>query len=107
MIGDLEDLRGAPPVQEYADPDHPDEALVAGAAVDALKALLLHNARLQRDLDHRSAELLDTQRQLERSVLRPTYRWRQRTVRRLEASRAGRYAMKVYRRARGRSSRSA
>ncbi len=107
VIGDLEDLRGGPPVEEYADPDHPDEALVAGAAVDALKALLLHNARLQRDLDHRNAELLDTQRQLERSVLRPTYRWRQRTVRHLEASRAGRYAMKVYRRLRGRSSRSA
>ena len=49
---------------------------MAGAAVDALKALLLHNARLQRELDQRSAELLDTQRQLERSVLRPTYRWR-------------------------------
>jgi hypothetical protein len=81
--------------------------LVAGAAVDALKALLLHNARLQRELDHRNGELLDTQRQLERSVLRPTYRWRQRTVRNLEASRAGRYAMKVYRRLRGRSSRSA
>ena len=107
MIGDLEDLRGAPAVQEYADPDHPDEAMVAGAAVDALKALLLHNAQLQRTLDHRSGELLETQRQLERSVLRPTYRWRQRTVRRLEASGAGRHAMRVYRRARGRSSRSA
>ena len=107
VIGDLEDLRGAPPVQEYADPDHPDEAMVAGAAVDALKALLIHHAQLQRKLDHRSAELLDTQRLLERSVLRPTYRWRQRTVRRLESSAAGRYAMTVYRRARGRSSRSA
>ncbi len=107
VIGDLEDLRGGPPVQEYVDPDHPDESQVAGAAVDALKALLLHNARLQRDLDHRSAELLDTQRQLERSFLRPTYRWRQRAVRNLEASRAGRHAMKAYRRLRGRSSRSA
>ena len=107
VIGDLEDLRGAPPVREYADPDHPDEAMVAGAAVDALKGLLLHSAQLQRQLDQRSAELLDTQRQLERSVLRPTYRWRQRTVRRLESSGPGRHAMKLYRRARGRSSRSA
>jgi hypothetical protein len=80
---------------------------VAGAAVDALKALLLHNARLQRELDHRTGELQDTQRQLERSYLRPTYRWRERTVRRLEASNAGRSVMKAYRRARGRSSRSA
>ena len=107
VIGDLEDLRGAPPVTRYADPDHPDEAQVAGAAVDALKALLLHNARLQRELDHRTGELQDTQRQLERSYLRPTYRWRERTVRRLEASNAGRSVMKAYRRARGRSSRSA
>jgi hypothetical protein len=36
VIGDLEDLRGAPPVTDYADPDHPDESLVASAAVDAL-----------------------------------------------------------------------
>ncbi len=107
VIGDLEDLRGAPPVEDYADPDHPDEEMVAGAAVDALKALLLHGAELQRRLDHRSEELLDTQRQLERSFLRPTYRVRRRTVRRLEASSAGRSAMKLYRRARGRSSRSA
>ncbi len=107
VIGDLDDLRGAPPVTEYADPDHPDEALVAGAAVDALKALLLDNARLQRELDQRHAELDTAHRELERSYLRPTYRWRQKVVRRLEASRAGSSAMRVYRRARGRSSRSA
>jgi hypothetical protein len=81
--------------------------MVAGAAVDALTALLLHNAKLQRALDHRTVELQDTQRLLERSVLRPTYRWRQRTVRRLESSGAGRHLMQLYRRARGRSSRSA
>jgi hypothetical protein len=107
VVGDLEDLRGAPPVTRYADPDHPDESQVAGAAVDALKALLLDNARLQRELDHRGGELVDTQRALERSYLRPTYRWRQRTVRRLESSDLGRWAMKAYRRVRGRSSRSA
>ena len=50
VIGDLDDLRGAPPVAEYADPDHPDEALVSGAAVDALKAVMLDHARLQRTL---------------------------------------------------------
>jgi hypothetical protein len=107
VIGDLDDLRGAPPVSEYADPDHPDEAMVAGAAVDALKALLLDHGRLQRDLDHRSAELLDVQRQLERSYLRPTYRWRQRLVRRLDSSPRGQRMLKAYRRLRGSSSRSA
>ena len=107
MIGDLEDLRGAPPVAEYADPDHPDEALVSGAAVDALKALLLDNARLRHELARRQGDLEQTHRELEKAYLRPTYRWRQKLVRRLENGRAGRLAMKLYRRARGRSSRSA
>jgi hypothetical protein len=107
VIGDLDDLRGAPPVADYADPDHPDEAQVSGAAVDALKALLLENARLQRELDHRGARLRGVHRELEKAYLRPTYRWRQKVVRRLDASRAGRSAMKAYRRASGRSSRSA
>jgi hypothetical protein len=107
VIGDLDDLRGAPPVPDFADPDHPDEALVAGAAVDALTAVLLDHARLQRRLGKREAELVDAHRALEKAHLRPTYRWREKTVRRLETSSAGRFAMKLYRRARGRSSRSA
>jgi hypothetical protein len=107
VVGDLDDLRGAPPPTEYADPDHPDEALVSGAAVDALKAVLLDHARLQRELAQRDAELREAHRSLEKAYLRPTYRWREKTVRRLEASSTGRLAMKLYRRARGRSSRSA
>jgi hypothetical protein len=107
VIGDLDDLRGAPPGDVYADPDHPDESLVSSAAVDALKAVLLDHARLQRELGQRDAELTDTQRQLEKAHLRPTYRWREKLVRRLEAGDSGRMLMKAYRRARGRSSRSA
>jgi len=107
VVGDLDDLRGAPPPEEYADPDRPDEAMVSGAAVDALKALLLDNARLRRELGHRQGELDRTNRELERSYLRPTYRWRHKLVRRLEAGGAGQLAMRVYRRASGRSSRSA
>jgi hypothetical protein len=75
--------------------------------VDALKALLLDNARLRHELDHRREDLDRVHRELEKAYLRPTYRWRQKTVRRLETGRAGRLAMKLYRRARGRSSRSA
>jgi hypothetical protein len=107
VIGDLDDLRGAPPVPDYADPDHPDESLVSGAAVDALKAVLLDHARMQRELGQRDEELRDVHRQLEKAHLRPTYRWRQKLVRRLEAGSSGRLLMKAYRRARGRSSRSA
>jgi hypothetical protein len=94
-------------VPDYADPDHPDEGLVSGAAVDALKAVLLDHARLQRELVRRNAELDDVQRRLEKAYLRPTYRWRQKLVRRLEAGPSGRLLMTAYRRARGRSSRSA
>jgi hypothetical protein len=107
VIGDLDDLRGAPPVADYADPDHPDEALVSRAAVDALKALLLDHARLQRVLGRREGELRETQRLLEKAHLRPTYRWREKLVRRLETGGTGKLLMKGYRRARGRSSRSA
>jgi hypothetical protein len=107
VIGDLDDLRGAPAVEEYADPDHPDEALVSGAAVDALKAVLLDHARLQHRLEKREAELAETQRTLEKAYLRPTYRWREKLVRRFESGASGRMLLKAYRRARGRSSRSA
>jgi hypothetical protein len=104
VVGDLHDLVGAPPVADYADPDHPDEAQVAEAGVDALKAVLLEAARLRQVESNLRAELLDTQRALERSYLRPTYRWRERTVRRLQDSAAGRTALRAYRRGRGRSS---
>lgn len=104
VVGDLGDLVGAPPVTDYVDPDHPDEAEVADAALDALKAALLEGARLRRREGELQAELRDTYKALERSYLRPTYRWRERTVRRLQDSDAGRRALQVYRRLRGRSS---
>ena len=98
----------SPPPEPYADPDHPDEAQVADAALDAITALLLENARLLRD---RAAARARARRRraatCERSYLRPTYRLREKVVRRLDGSRVGRGLLAVYRRARGRSSRSA
>ncbi len=91
----------------YADPDAPDEAQVADAAVDAIAALLVENARLVRTEDDLRGQLEGAHRDLERAYLRPTYRWREKTVRRLRASRPGRFALRLYRAARGRSSRSA
>ncbi|GAA1779839.1 hypothetical protein GCM10009795_027530 [Nocardioides hankookensis] len=104
VVGDTADLVGAPPVAEYADPDHPDEEQVADAAVDALKATLLEGARLRRREGELQGELDAAYRALERSYLRPTYRWREKTVRRLQGSGIGRRALAAYRRARGRSS---
>ncbi|GAB6986615.1 hypothetical protein [Nocardioides pyridinolyticus] len=104
VVGDLADLRGAPPVTSYVDPDHPPERLVARAGVDAIKALLLESARLRQSEEQMRRELEDTRIALERSYLRPTYRWREKVVRRLGSSGAGRSLLKGYRLVRGRSS---
>ncbi len=107
VVGDLGDLIGDPPPEQYADPDAPDEAQVADAAVDAITALLVENARLVHLEQELRGQLDGAHRDLERAHLRPTYRWREKTVRRLHASRAGRLALRAYRAGRGRSSRSA
>ena len=106
VVGDLADLVGAP-AGSWTDPDRPPEKLVAGAAVDAIRALLLENARLRHAEERLAHELRDTQVALERAHLRPTYRLREKMVRRLQESRTGRGLLKGYRRARGRSSLSA
>ncbi len=107
VVGDLHDLAGAPAVEQYADPDNPSEKQVAAAALDAIKALLLESARLRHNEERLERELLDTQVALERSYLRPTYRWREKLVRRLQSGSYGRGLLRAYRRARGRSSRAA
>ncbi|WP_134740631.1 hypothetical protein [Nocardioides sp. 503] len=107
VVGDLEDLRGGPPPRRWANPDSPVEKQVARAAVDAVKALLLENARLQQEVRDVRGELDEAYRALERSYLRPTYRARAKAVRRLQASAMGRNALQAYRAARGRNSRSA
>ena len=107
VIGDLDDLTGPPAVADWVDPDRPPERQVAVAAVDAIKALLLETTRLRRSEERLEADLRETQIALERSYLRPTYRWREKAVRRLQTGSTGRALLKLYRRARGRSSRSA
>jgi hypothetical protein len=106
VVGDLSELIGPEPTT-WADPDQPPEEDVADAAVDAITALLLDNARLRHTEDRLATELTDTQQALERSYLRPTYRWRAKVVRRLQGSRLGKGLLQAYRAARGRSSRSA
>ncbi|WP_248579773.1 hypothetical protein [Nocardioides sp. InS609-2] len=107
VIGDVADLIGPPPPTSYADPDHPDEGEVASAALDSIKALLVETTRLRRVEEDLHRELSDTRSQLERAYLRPTYRMREKLVRRLETGRVGRIGLGAYRRLRGRSSRSA
>jgi hypothetical protein len=106
VVGDLHDLVGAPP-DAWADPDKPVEAQVARAGVDAIRALLLETARLRQAEERLTGELDEAHRALERSYLRPTYRLREKVVRRLQSGAVGRGMLKAYRTARGRSSRSA
>ncbi len=107
VIGDLGDLVGAPPVADYADPDRPRERQVAAAGVDAITALLLENARLGHEAERLQSELSDVRGALERAHATPSYRFRRALVVRLENSGPGRALLGLYRRARGRSSRSA
>jgi hypothetical protein len=83
------------------------ESEVADAAVDAIRALLLENGRLLGVEEQLTAQLEETRQALDRSYLRPTYRAREKIVRKLQQSRAGRGLLKAYRFGRGRSSRSA
>ncbi len=98
VVGDLDDLLAGPPATSYADPDRPRERQVAAAGVDAIRALLVENARLRREQERLEAEL---------RTARESVGLRGRVVGRLEASRLGRPVLAAYRRGRGRSSRSA
>ena len=106
VVGDVHDLVGTRTLP-WSDPDVPDEADVAGAAVDAIAALALEAARLRHEEARLGAELADTRAALERSYLRPSYRVRERVVRRLRRGRAGRAVLRGYRFVRGNSSRPA
>jgi hypothetical protein len=102
VIGDLDDLLGGPPVVDYVDPDRPRPRLVTDAALDAIGALLQENARLRQ-----SEVNLQSAVQAARQEAHPIRKVAEGVVRTLEEHPAGRTALNVYRRARGRSSRSA
>lgn len=111
VVGDLDELLwssapGGVAVSDWVDPDHPDEAQVSDAGVEALRALLVEASRLRASEERLAHDLHEAHRALERAYLRPTYRWREKTVRRLQSSGLGRRALSAYRLARGRSSRS-
>lgn len=107
VVGDLADLEPGPPPEHWADPDSPRESQVSGAAVDAIKALLLENARLRGEEHRLAAELHEARVALDRSRVRPSYRIREKVLRGVRRTAVGRGLHRVYRVARGRSSRSA
>ena len=107
VVGELADLLGGPPAETFVDPDRPVERQVASAAVDAIKALLLDNARVRREEESLREELHEARQDLERARRGTTTRLKEGVVRRLDASAPGRAVLNAYRVGRGRSSRSA
>jgi hypothetical protein len=104
--GSLEELRPDPSDAEFADPDHPDEAAVADAAVLSVVTLLGEltrlagsERRLHRDLDSAYAEL-ERSRGL-------WFRVRRRLVSEADRHRLVAAGLRAYRKVRGSSSRSA
>ncbi|MFZ2502256.1 MAG: hypothetical protein WAW88_06275, partial [Nocardioides sp.] len=95
--GDLDDLLGSPPAATFADPDRPRPRQVADAALDAIGALLVENARLREAEDTLRAEVRSA-----RTDGRPVRKAAELAVHKLEGSALGRGALAVYRRLRGR-----
>jgi hypothetical protein len=106
VVGTLDDLHPGPSTAPFVDPDHPDERSVSDAATEAVVTLVREAARLQgveRDLRR---ELETTYQELERSRS-PWFRVKRRLVLAAGEHRALAVGLGIYRRARGRSSRSA
>ncbi len=107
VVGDLADLEPGPAPEHWADPDSPRESQVSGAAVEAIRALLVENARVRAEEERLARELHEARVALDRSFLRPSYRVRERILRGVRRTAVGRGLHRAYRVARGRSSRSA
>ncbi|QYJ03465.1 hypothetical protein KUV85_14180 [Nocardioides panacisoli] len=96
VVGDLDDLVGDAP-GEWTDPDCPDEAEVAEAAVDALRAVLVETAAVGEERDRLRGELEETRAALEAAYSRPVQRGKEKVVRTLEGSLPGQQVLRVYR----------
>lgn len=102
VVGDLDDLvpAGDPPL--FSDPDQPELEAINQASLDAIEALLLEGVRLRESEEGLQEQVRELEEALRRSYLRPSYRIRERAVRKMEDSSAGQGVMKTYRRLRGR-----
>ncbi len=97
VVGDLDELLGGPPIEEYVDPDRPRPRLVTDAALDAIGALLQENARL------RQSEIsLQTAVAAARKETNPVRRVAEAIVHTLQGHPLGRVALGAYRKLRGR-----
>ncbi len=106
VVGDLAELLPDEEAPAFTDPDRPDPAQVAEAATDAIVALLLESSRLQHVGNDLRGELEGVYAELERSRTL-WFRTKRRLLRLADENRAAALALRVYRRVRGSSSRSA
>lgn len=108
VVGDLDELRPEPLPESvpFADPDAPDEAEVADAAEEALATLLVEAARLAAVEQSLRADLHAVQRELDGSR-GLWFRARRGLVHAADRSQVAAFGLAIYRRLRGRSSRSA
>lgn len=105
VVGELDDLLPGPPLP-FIDPDHPDEALVADAAVRALGRMVQETARL-RDVEIELHEVIDDlSAALDRARSTKVYRAKEKLVHLADHNLAARAGLGAYRRLRGRNSRS-
>ncbi|HEX2894951.1 MAG TPA: hypothetical protein VHO29_13215 [Marmoricola sp.] len=105
VVGDLDDLLPAEPLP-WVDPDHPDPREFGDAAIRALTATTVEAARLRDreiELQHQIEDLVE---KLDRAHSTPIYKAKERLVARAGSSRTAAAGLAVYRRLRGRNSRS-
>ncbi len=106
VVGDLDDLVPRPETREFIDPDTCDERLVAEAALDGLAIIINETARL-RDVEIELHGVIDDlMGQLDQFHGAPTYRAKERLVEMSRTNSMARAGLAVYRRLRGRNSRS-
>ena len=106
VVGDLADLVGTP-AGTWTDPDAVGAEEMLPPAMDAISALLVEGSRLRATEAALHAELREVRAELERTRETTSYRVRRKVVTTLDGSAVGRGALDLYRRLRGRSSRSA
>jgi hypothetical protein len=102
VVGDVRDLLGGPPL-EFTDPDQAPADELLPAALDAIGALLVEGSRMREVEARLGQELHETREALRLARRSPA----ERAVQAMETRGPGRAALGVYRRLRGRSSRSA
>jgi hypothetical protein len=105
VSGDLDDLLPGPALP-WHDPDHPDADQLAAAGLNALTAMTVGAARLRDETQELHREIERLHEELGRAYATPVYRMRRSFVARAEAGGLLGRTLGLYRRLRGRNSRS-